>query len=220
VLWSETRRRVKELSGFQKTHHVPDRISPAAERFVAAVARDDLQADLDAAYAAVREHLGFKRKDVTLTPAADGAGSLRTPDFDYLVNLKLSEDDPAAVVWRREVTHLRSPDLLRRPSFQAAFGNAFQALMFEYAEPLDVAGLVDRLEEAPPAGVRVRCAADGSWCELELAGFPGTVRVERNQLHILARRFAAGGSFWAAFEAFQNLFARTSATRALPAAGS
>jgi hypothetical protein len=219
VLWSETHGRVKELAGFQKTHHVPDRVRPATERFTAAIARDDLQTDLDAVYAAVREHLGYKRKDVALTPATEGAGSLRTPEFDYLVSVRLAEDDPAGVVWRREVTHLRSTELLRRPAFQAAFGNAFQVLSLEYAAPLDVEGLVDRLEEEKPAGVRLRCAADGSWCELDLAGFPGSVRVERNRLDIIGRRVGGAGSLWTAFEAFQNLFNRAAAVRALPAAG-
>ncbi len=218
LLWSETRTRVRDLAGFQKTHHVPDRVGPATERFVAAIARDDLQADLDAVYAAVRNHLGYKRKDVALTRPTDGAGAIRTPEFDYLVSVALAADDPSVVILRREVTHLRTPGLLRNADFQRAFGNAFQALSFEYAEPLDVAGLVDRLEEDSPTGVRLRCAADGSWCELDLAGFPGTVRVEGRRLDILGRRIAGAGSLWAAFEAFQNLFNRAAAAKALPAA--
>src|SRR5262249_8505619 len=133
VLWSETRSRVKELAGFQKTHSVPDRVRPATVRFTAAVARDDIRADLDAVSAAVREHLGYRRKDVTLTPPTEGAGALRTPEFDYLVSVALAEDDPATVVWRREVTYLAAPDVLRKPAFRAAFGSGFQALSFEYA---------------------------------------------------------------------------------------
>ncbi|HEY1375575.1 MAG TPA: hypothetical protein VGF55_02215 [Gemmataceae bacterium] len=218
VLWAETRTRVKDLAGFQKTHHVPDRVRPATVRFAATVARDDLQADLDAVYAAVREHLGYRRKDVTLTPPTDGAGALRTPEFDYLASVALAEDDPTTVVIRREVTHVRSADVLRRPAFQAAFGSAFQALSFEYAAPLDVEGLVDRLEEEPPTGVRVRCAADASWCELDLTGFPGTVRVERCRLDIVGRRIAGANTLWAAFEAFQQLFNRATAAKALPPA--
>jgi hypothetical protein len=218
-LRSETRQRVKELAGFQKTHAVPDRVRPATERFVAAIARDDLQADLDAVYAAVREHLDYKRKDVTVTPATEGAGSLRTPAFDYRVTVALAGDDPSRVVWRREVTNLRHPDVLHRREFQRAFGNAFQVLSFEYAKPLDVAGLVDRFEEAPAAGLRVHCAADGSWCEVELAGFPGTLRVEGNRLDILARRIAGAGSLWAAFEAFQQMFNRAASVPRLTAAG-
>jgi hypothetical protein len=218
-LRSETRQRVKDLTGFQKTHTVPDRVRPATERFAAAVAHDDIQADLDAVYAAVREHLGYKRKDVTLTPATEGAGSLRTPDFDYRVTVALVEDDPSRVVWRRDVTNFRRSDVLHRREFQRAFGNAFQVLSFEYAKSLDVAGLVDRFEDAPATGVRIRCAADGSWCEVELAGFPGTLRVEGNRLDVLALRIAGAGALWAAFEAFQRLFSRAAAPRQLPAAG-
>jgi hypothetical protein len=217
-LWAESRSRVKDLAGFQKSHQVPDRVRPATVRFAAAAARDDLQADLDSVYAAVREHLSYRRKDVTLTPPTEGSGALRTPDFDYLVSVSLAEDDPAEVVFRRDVTHLRSADVLRRPAFQATFGSAFQALSFEYAAPLDVEGLVDRLEEDPPPGVRVRCAADASSCELDLTGFPGTVRVGRNRLDIVGHRVAGANTLWAAFEAFQQVFNRATAPKALPPA--
>jgi hypothetical protein len=219
TLWGETRVRVKDLAGFQKTHSVPDRVRPATVRFVAAAARDDLQADLDAAFAAVREHLGYRRKDVTLTPPTDGAGTLRTPDFDYLVTVSLDNGAPADAIIRHEVTHLRSADVLRRPQFQKAFGAAFHVLSFEYAAPLDIAGLVDRLEAEPPMGIRVRCAADTAWCELDLNGFPGTVRVERNRLEIVGHRVGGATTLWAAFEAFQRLFNRPPAARSLPPAG-
>jgi hypothetical protein len=218
-LRSETRTRVKDLAGFQKSHHVPDRVRPATLRFAAAAARDDLQADLDAVYAAVREHLHYRRKDVTLTPPTEGGGALRTPDFDYLVAVSLADDDPTVAVFRREVTHLRSADVLRRPAFQAAFGAAFQILSFDYAGPLDVEGLVDRLEDDPAPGVRVRCGADATWCEMDLAGFPATVRVERNRLEITGHRADGSNTLWAAFEAFRQVFNRARAPQALPPAG-
>ncbi|HEX4592391.1 MAG TPA: hypothetical protein VH120_20845, partial [Gemmataceae bacterium] len=219
VLWSETRTRVKDLAGFEKTHHMPDRVRPATVRFIAAIAREDLQADLDAAYAAVREHLGYRRKDIVVPPPTDGSGGLRTPDFDYLISVSLSDDDPTTVVVRREVTHLQSADLLRRPAFQAAFGCGFQALSFEYAAPLGVERLVDRVEDDPPAGASVRCSADGSWCELELSGFPGTIRIEGNRLMIQGRRLGGPNALWAAFEAFRDLFNRATEPKALPPAG-
>jgi hypothetical protein len=219
VLWSQARGRVKELAGFQKTHHVPDRVRPATTRFTAAIARGDIQADLEAVYSAVREHLGYKRKDILLTPPTEGSGALRTPEFDYLVSVALAVDDPAAVVWRREVTNLRTLDVLRRATFQAAFGNAFQALSLEYATPLEVERLIDRLEDEKPVGVRFRSAADGSWCDVDLAGFPGTVRVEGIRLDIVGRRIGAANTLWAAFEAFQLLCNQQSIPRSLPARG-
>jgi hypothetical protein len=219
VLWSETRVRVKDFAGFEKTHRVPDRVRPATARFVAAVAQNDLQADLDAVYSAVREHLGYRRKDVAVTPPTDGSGSLRTPEFDYLVSVALVADSPSEATVRREVTNLRSHDLLLRPAFQATFGSSFRALSFEAATDLDMERFVDRLEDDPHKGVRLRCSADGSWCELELTGFPGTIRVERRRLDILGRRLGGANTLWAAFEAFRQLFNRATAAPALPPAG-
>jgi hypothetical protein len=218
VLWSETRTRVKDLARFEKTHRIPDRVRPATVRFVAALARDDLQADLDAVYSTVREHLGYRRKDVTLTQPTDGAGALRTPDFDYLVSVALAADEPSEVVIRREVTNLRSPEILRRPAFQAAFGSSFRALSFESGADVGVAEFIDRLEDDPPKRVRLQSAADASWCELELAGFPGTIRVERRRLDILGRQMGDANTLWAAFEAFRQVFNRTAAAAALPPA--
>jgi hypothetical protein len=78
--------------------------------------------------------------------------------------------------------------------------------------------LVDRLEEDSVPGVRVRCAADASWCELDMKGFPGTIRIERNRLDILGHRIAGANTLWAAFEAFQQLFNQAANAKALPPA--
>jgi hypothetical protein len=67
--------------------------------------------------------------------------------------------------------------------------------------------------------VQVRCGADAAWCELDLDGFPGTVRVTKNRLEIVGRRVAGTNTLWAAFEAFQRLFNRPSVPAALPPAG-
>src|SRR5947209_5591533 len=163
VLWSETRVRVKDLPGFRKTHTVPDRLNAATARFLATVAADDMKADRDAVYAAVRQHFGLKRRQVA-AGAAEGGVSVRTPDFEYTCEVTLAADDPARAVWRRQVVPLRGLDVLRQPEFHAAFGPLLTTLSFEYADPLDVEGLVDAIEDDAPPGVAVRCAADGSWC--------------------------------------------------------
>jgi len=160
-----------------------------------------LIADRDAVYAAVRQHFGLKRRQVA-AGAAEGGVSVRTPDFEYSCEITLAADDPARAVWRRQVVPLRGLDVLRQPEFHAAFGPLLTTLSFEYADPLDVEGLVDAIEDDAPPGVAVRCAADGSWCEVRLAGFPGTIRVERHRLDVRGR-FGAGTK--GLVEAFQTL---------------
>src|SRR5437867_452548 len=105
-LTGETRRRVKDLPAFRKTHRIPDRVDSASSRFVHELAADDLRADLDAVFAAVRTAFGYQRRQ---TKAAHEAGysSLRTPDFDYTIAADLAHDDPAVLVLQRTATRLK-----------------------------------------------------------------------------------------------------------------
>src|SRR5262249_5216918 len=64
VFRGETRGKVKELSGFQKTFKVPEAATPSALKWTYRLAADDLRAAVEDTYNAVREHLGFKRKDL------------------------------------------------------------------------------------------------------------------------------------------------------------
>ena len=90
-------------------------------------------------------------------------------------------------LWRREVGGFADPGFVRGPGFDAVFGKLFDQLAFEFAAPVDVAALVDRLEEAPPDGVRVHVASDGGACDITLAGFAGRVTVGRGALVVRGR---------------------------------
>lgn len=185
--------RVKDLAGFRKTFRLPDHAGPSARKFVARCAADDLRADLDAVFEAAREHLGYKRKDIETTLGTDGVGTLTTPDFEYTVAVTVDPHDPTQVVWRREVGRLSDVGFARGKAFEAAFGRLFDRLTFEFAVPVDVSELVDRLEDRPAAGVSVTVASDGKACEVTLAGFGGGVRVERNSLTVRGRTGDAAG---------------------------
>jgi hypothetical protein len=217
VFWSEARVRVKDLGGYRKTHTVPDRVNAATTRFAAEVAEGQVNADLEAVYATVRQHLGYTRRQVATTPATDGIGSIRTPDFEYTSGVALAADDPSRVVWRREVVPLKGLDLIDRTEFQAAFGQTIQGATFEYAGAVDVEGLVDAIEASRPPGVTVRCGSDGSWCEVLLAGFPGFLRAERNRFDIRGRWGAGARGVAEAIKAFRHLFATDRRGRVLPA---
>ncbi|HEY8505907.1 MAG TPA: hypothetical protein VIL46_15085, partial [Gemmataceae bacterium] len=70
VLRAEAAQRVKSLGGFQKGHRLPDAVTPSAEKFVARIAQEDVRADIDEIYNALREELGFKRKDLEASAEA------------------------------------------------------------------------------------------------------------------------------------------------------
>jgi hypothetical protein len=193
VFRAETTTRVKDLTQFRKTYQVPENASSSARRFVARVAAPDIRADLDRIHDAARERFGYRRKDVEITVGQDGCGVLHVPDFEYTVCADLDPDDPSRLTWRREVGRFANPEFVCASGFSAVFGPAFDQLVFEFAQPVDVAGFVDRIEDDPPEGAKVAAASDGSACEIALTGFAGVVTVRRHAMTIRGRTGESAG---------------------------
>jgi hypothetical protein len=215
ALRSEVPSRVKSLSGYRKFHRLPDRVNASSQKFVADLAAEDLKADVDAYYAAVREHLGYKRRDVEAS-CDRGSGLVRTPDFDYGVSVALADDDPTTVVWRREVAGIRNPEVVLGPAFAAVFGDLFDTLVFEFVRPFDLEAWVDRVEEEVPPGVKVRCASDCSTCDVTVAGFAGVIRLRGDRVEVQGRKAPNSKGLVEAFLQFQDLFAGQRDLEALP----
>ena len=173
TLRSETTSRIKTLSGYRKFHRLPDRVDARARKFVGELAAEDVKSDVDAMYAAIREVMGYKRRDVE--GSADGnTGFVRTPDFEYSISVDLADSDPSTVIWRREVGNIREPAVVLGKPFQQVFGPVFDTLAFEFTRPFDLETWVDRIEDEVPKGVKLRCASDCSTCDVMVAGFTGT----------------------------------------------
>lgn len=216
VFRGETRDRVKNLTGFQKNFKLPDAVTPSAQKWICRMAADDLRAHLEDTYNALREHLGFKRKDLESTVGADGLGFIRTPTFDFTVSVSLDSDDPTSVVWRREISQVSDPDVLRAEGFRKVFGGILDTLQFDFEKPIDVEELVDRIEDDPPPGVKVRVASDASTCDVTVQGFTGRIHVERSSLRVEGRPGLSPDSLVEQFFAFQ---ARFGGKKGLPALG-
>lgn len=158
MLRGETRARVKSLSGYRKFHRLPDRVNAGSCAFVGELASEDVKADVDAVYTAVREGLGYKRRDVEGS-ADRGSGLVRTPDFEYSVSVDLCDDDPTTLVWRREVAGIREPKVVLDRPFQRIFAEKFDTLVFEFTRPFDLEAWVDHIEEEAPERVEVAAPA-------------------------------------------------------------
>jgi hypothetical protein len=215
ALRSETTGKVKALSGYRKFHKLPDRVNASSQKFVADLAAEDVKADVDSYYAAVRETLNYKRRDVEASYDR-GSGFVRTPDFEYSVAVELAADDPTTVVWRREVGNIRNPDVVMGKAFQSAFGDLFDTLAFEFTQPFDLETWVDRVEEEMPAGVKVRCDSDCSSCDITVAGFTGVIRLRRDRVEIHGGKTPTSKGLVEAFLQFQDVFAGKRDLQALP----
>jgi hypothetical protein len=206
VFRGESRGKVKDLSGFQKSFKLPESATPSSQKWIYRLAADNLKAEVEVTYNALREQLGFKRKDLESTIGAEGIGFVRTPSFDYSVSVSLDPDDPSSVIWRREVSQVSDGDVLRSEGFRKVFGGRLDTLLFDFEKPIDVEELVDRIEDDPPPGVKVRVASDGSACDVTVQGFAGQVHVERSSLQVEGPPGLTPESLVEQFFAFQSRF--------------
>ena len=127
----------------------------------------------------------------------------------------MNPDDPAEVLWRREVGQLHDPGFVRGEGFAAVFGGLFDKLVFEFSSPVDVAEFVDRVEDAPPEGAKVSVGSDADECEVTLAGFAGKVTVARQSLVVEGRAGSSAGLL-DQFLAFLAKFGPLGEPQALP----
>jgi hypothetical protein len=205
-LRAEATAKVKSLAGYRKFHKLPDRVNASSRKFVSDLAADDVKSDVDQVYATVRELLGYKRRDVE-SSTDRGTGVVRTPDFEYSVSVDMSDDDPTTIVWRREISGIRNPAVILGKAFQQVFGGTFDVLAFEFVRPFDLESWVDRIEEEMPAGVKLRCAADCSTCDVVVAGFAGVIRLSPHRVEVQGQAKPGSGGLVEAFLRFQDLFA-------------
>ena len=215
VFRAESPSKIKDLSGYRKTHGLPERANEWARKYVNRTAAADIKTDLDNTFDMVREQFGYKRKDLDVSAERDGIGFIRTPDFEYTVSLSLNEDDTSEVIWRREIGRISGPEFVRSPGFQAVFGTMFDRLVFEFTLPVDVADFVDRIEESPPEGVKIGVASDANEAEIVLAGFAGKVLVTPDAVTILGLR-GNSGNLLEQFLAFLRKFSGLGEAKALP----
>jgi hypothetical protein len=179
---------VKALGGFRKgVHSVPSDASASSREWVARLAEPDLTKELEEIVGRLRQHLQYKRRDLRADGPTNGAASVLTPDFSYHITANQHETKPDRAVFRRTLAEITNAGVLNRPELADAFPQGFTSLYQPFDVPADVQRLIDALEDhEPPAVVKLDYPTDLSHCTLELAGFDGRVRIDRDGLTVRA----------------------------------
>ena len=100
VLRSESRTRVKSLSGFDRKYRLPDKASAHVERLILGMAEEDLGKDIEKYFALLRDHFQYRRKELEVS-RDEGQGVIRTPDFEYSIQALIDAQDTSNLLWRR-----------------------------------------------------------------------------------------------------------------------
>jgi hypothetical protein len=154
--------------------------------------------DIETLFSRLRDQLKYKRRDLAVEKSRDG-GTIFTPDFEYRLRLERGE---AKATWRREISAIRSADVLRSQAFLAVFGETFDTLVIPFPHPRDVAAIVDAVEDRAAPGVKIDYPSDCSWCEISTAKAPARLHITPERLEVRPHRVHAAGELLEMLDAF------------------
>ena len=206
---------VRSLSGYAKHHKIPTARTAAAQIFVANIASSDIEDDLNAAFAKLRDAFGFGRKDIKVKRGESG-GSIITPFFDYDVTLSISADDPSEVIWRQQVANIRDPQQVLADEFDNVFKGIFDTLEFSSGKPVNIESLIDQIEALKGSGLTVSYDKDLQWCEILVSNLPATIRATPAAFSIVLHRPGSTKTLIQAFFEMQKLFTDHDSLKQLP----
>lgn len=218
-LYDEAGMPVKRLSGFQKTHRVPDRVNDTTEAFVARIAVDDVDEDVNTIHQALRSAFGFTRKELD-TQTSAGRGSIITPYFDYEVTVSLNPGDPSEVIWERQVVNIREPDKIVSDAFEEVFSGIFDTLEFTSGKVISVENVIDQIEALKDDAISVEYDASMAWCTVTLQGIDARIRMTSSAVSIIRRSGKSPKLLIDSFFEVQKRLVDTHQMKALPFGGS
>ena len=182
-LLNERRIAIKELSGFRKHHRVPTQ-EAASESWLAELAIDDLNSDLEETFAKLRSGFGFKRRQLTATDPTENVGEVETPGFTYEVSISPIEDEPKMALWRKAISRISDAESVTSAAFEETFGSQFNILELALQKPVDVEDVIDEVEDCDDPTVSVDYEKDATWCRIEFRGRSESIHVEADRIRV------------------------------------
>jgi len=176
--------RVRDLSGFRRSHRIPEEDSDRARDFVAKIAADEINRDLDERFSDFRRVLGLKRTQMQVSDADAGAGFIRTPEFTYQVSIALDPDEASQALWRRQVAEFLDPQPLLSDEFHRVFGTLFDTVEFEPPEPVDLEDFIDHIEDRPSDDLSVDYDRSATWCRVSALSHHAEMTVYQDRVSV------------------------------------
>lgn len=194
---------IKSLSGFGKNHHVPDYVSNSTKNFVESISADDVEELCDQVFDEIKKQFKYKRQDLTYE-----SSRIVAPDFEYAAWCEQDDSNPEKALLFEELTNVK-PSIIADDRFNAVFDGTFSQLVFEFPRKLNVAELIDSIEEADREDIEIDYPKDSSWCEITFEGSDVTVEVKGRELTVVSPSASTPRALLDAFFNAQKLLAGT-----------
>ncbi len=172
------------LSGWKKSHRVPDRYTDSTRSFASSCASKDLEEDLDSVFEGLKKAFAFARRDIVVSQPGDGTGTIITPYFNYSVHVELNADDLDEVIWTRTVDSIKAPEQISTDAFAEVFDDVFDTLEFSLPQWIKIEDFIDAVEAAKNPDVTLDYDRDATYCDIHISGANGKLRLSSNQLSL------------------------------------
>ncbi|WP_158261357.1 MULTISPECIES: caspase domain-containing protein [Pirellulaceae] len=199
--------RVRNLAGFRRSNHtVPTQNNTAADAFLAKIAKEEIDEDINTVFRSLRDLFRFKRTAMNVSNHGDGTATIITPYFNYSIAVHLDENDPSMAIWLRSVDAIKEPDQIFSEPFAQLFDQVFNTVVFEMPQRAELTELIDRLEDFEDDRITLDYDPDVTYCSVSIAGIPGKVSVTPSQLSITHKKPASPRTLLESLLAIQEMF--------------
>jgi len=188
-VYGRQRGEVRRLSGYQKTHRVPDRHSQAAEQFIQRIGQPELTELSESVHSTLRSCFDYKRKEMDYS-AEEGLTVIKTPDFEVILLMEQDEEDESSYCLSIRVGALQRPEVVLEDTFAEAFGTYTETLAIDFPEPVNVEDKIDQIEEIPELAKFLSYQPEGTSLMLELpeAGMRVSMNTDRMTFRLIGQR--------------------------------
>lgn len=151
ILRGEESGYIRRLSGFRKGHHVPDRISNAADGFVHEIGSTEIQTLAENIYKEIQRSFEYKRKDISFVCDA-GSATITTPDFEVDIEIRQDRDDSSSYLQEIQVGSIRRPAVVSEDAFSVVFSQYCDTLVVDFSRSFDVEKTIGIIEDIKELG--------------------------------------------------------------------
>lgn len=177
---------VKNLSGYKSHHKVPKEIGTYQNKWIKSIAHDEIEEELERVASLLKSKMKLKRKDIQDPLIEDGYGQIVTKDFDYVIGIEQSGENPAEYIMTRRLENFKNSNILDNAVLNEIFRETFNTLTF-YLEKIDVEKIIDLIEDIDdPDNIDVEYkTSDTSSCTIRLSVLEGHIQIDENTISII-----------------------------------
>ncbi len=181
-----SRQKVQDLKGFdRRLHALPKNSKPRSGEFVARLAEDDINDDVEAVFQALRKKFNLKRVEAKVSKPEPGWGVIETPHFVYAVGVQLDPDDISLIWWERSIRQIENPEIIGKAVFASVFDSVFDRIEFTFTEPIDLATWIDRIEAREDRRIELNYDSGLTHCSMSVLGIDANIHITASEFSVV-----------------------------------